>query len=130
MEVSNPYNIENIDKDYNSYADIIIDLPEEETILYQNKGSFDSSDYRPFSIAIPSGVNVIKYYNAVPGDMWITNLNNNLIWDTLSDWNNTTYVGVTPLKTYRLQYDGYDIGNFSISYSKSINEIIPDGTDY
>lgn len=129
MKVSNPYNIDKLDKDYNSYSDINIDLPEEEIILKQG-GGWGSSDYYPFDLIIPSGVKVIKYYNDVPGDMWITNLNNNLIWDTLSDWNNTTYVGVTPLKTYRLQYDGYDIGNFSISYSKSINEIIPDGTDY
>lgn len=129
MEVTNPYNIDKLDRNYNSYSDINIDLPEEEIILKQG-GGWGSSDYYPFDLIIPSGVKVIKYYNDVPGDMWITNLNNNLIWDTLSDWNNTTYVGVTPLKTYRLQYDGYDIGNFSISYSKSINEIIPDGTDY
>ena len=125
MEVSNPYNIENIDKDYNSYSEIIINLPENETILKSGNAWTPA-----FTLTIPSGVKVVKLYDTGYGDMWIRNLDNNIYWNQFSGWEATTYIGVTPLKSYRLQYEGYDVGNFSISYSKSINEIIPDGTDY
>lgn len=107
-----------------THTNIIISLPKEETILYQYEGS-----YRSFSITIPSGVNVIKYYNDVPGDMRITNRDNNLIWNKFSNYNEYTYIGVTPNKTYNLVYDGYDIGKFIIYYSASINLIEPNGFD-
>ena len=122
-QVSNPYTF-NIKQNYLAHTNIIISLPEKETILYQYKGN-----YRSFSITIPSGVNIIKYYNDVPGDMWITNRDNNLIWEDFSNWDYYTYVGVSPNKTYNLVYDGYDIGKFIIYYSASINLKEPNGFD-
>lgn len=115
---------------------------------YDDIGNF----YHDYTIAIPKNVKVIKLDNTAycfGRQIFyseLTNLDSNKKWscsavkDTTSESGaDLKYVGVTPGKIYKLRFgviiggdalDGNSTSDIVVTYSKSINEKIPDIIDY
>lgn len=108
-------------------AELEVIMPTEETFLINKNIEANDILYEEVSITIPDGVTVE-----------IKNLSNQKEWRYRSEGFNfydEWYVGVTPNKTYKLSlYVGaeynLDGGYLKISYSQSINQKIPNVTDY
>lgn len=128
-------------------AELKVIVPTEETFLInKNIEANDILYYEEVSITIPDGVTVLyisSYVESSEGyDDYVTveikNLSNQKEWRYRSEGFNfydRWYVGVTPNKTYKLSlYVGaeynLDGGYLKISYSQSINQKIPNVTDY
>lgn len=124
-------------------------VPTEETFLINKKIEANDILYEEVSITIPDGVTVLyisSYAQSIEGSegyndcvtVEIKNLSNQKEWRYRSESFNfydIWYVGVTPNKTYKLSlYVGaeynLDGGYLKISYSQSINQKIPNVTDY
>lgn len=121
-------------------------VPTEETFLINKNIEANDILYEEVSITIPDGVTVLyisSHAQSSEGyDDYVTveikNLSNQKEWRYRSEGFNfydQWYVGVTPNKTYELSlYVGaeynLDGGYLKISYSQSINQKIPNVTDY
>lgn len=125
--------------------DIAPPLPDVDTYLWQTTAADEHGFYDTFDVIIPAGVNVVyvgagingneigepchcSMYSNFSGKTWFS-----------ASWTDcavaTKYIGVTPLKTYRITVDygseleGTDGGAF-IKYSQRINAVKPNLTDY
>lgn len=117
-------------------------VPTEETFLINKNLEATDIFYEEVSITIPDGVTVLcisSHAEVSDGyDLEIANLSNQKEWRYRSagyNFYDQWYVGVTPNKTYKLSlYVGteYNLegGYLKISYSQSINQKIPNVTDY
>lgn len=124
-------------------------VPTEETFLINKNIEANDILYEEVSITIPNGVTVLYissharssegsegYNDTVTVE--IKNLSNKKEWRYRSEsfsFYDQWYVGVTPNKTYKLSLyvgaeDSLDGGYLKISYSQSINQKIPNVTDY
>lgn len=118
-------------------------LPASDTDLWATTAADEDGFYGTFDITIPAGVNVIYVGGGINGDesgepcycgmksttkSWFYSAGENSVGAT-------TYVGVTPLKTYRVTVDygaevsGYG-GSAFIRYSQRINGVTPSVSDY
>lgn len=125
-----------------------VNLPDAETSLFYKKTIYDFSE--TINIKVPDGCKVLHIQASswadAPEDegslayVYVENSSNSKPWVDLSgdSEDNNILVGVTPGKVYNLLI-GMDANNtgyerakveLSISYSKSINEKIPDIIDY
>lgn len=127
-------------------AELEVIVPTEETFLINKNIEANDILYEKVSITIPDGVTVLYISShaesSVGYDDYVTveikNLSNQKEWRYRSERFNfydQWYVGVTPNKTYKLSlYVGaeYKLGGgyLKISYSQSINQKIPNVTDY
>ena len=127
-------------------AELEVIVPTEETFLFNKNTEADDSLHEEVSITIPDGVTVLcisSYAESSEGyddnvTVEIKNLSNQKEWRyrmTAFCFYDQWYVGVTPNKTYKLSlYIGaeYNLGEWylKISYSQSINQKIPNVTDY
>lgn len=126
-------------------AKLKVIVPTKETFLINKKIEANEILYEEVSITIPDGVIVLYISSyAAPTEGYdgvileIINLSNQKEWLYISDafpFYDQWYVGVTPNKTYKLSlYVGgeynLDGGYLKISYSQSINQKIPNVTDY
>lgn len=127
-------------------AELEVIMPTEETFLINKNIEAQDVLYEEVSITIPDGVTVLyisSYAKSTEGyDDYVTveikNLSNQKEWRYRSEgfsFYDIWYVGVTPNKTYKLLlYVGADYnlgaGYLKISYSQSINQKIPNVTDY
>lgn len=121
-------------------------VPTEETFLVNKNIEANDILYEEVSITIPDGVTVLYISSHAESSegyddyviVEIKNLSNQKEWRYRSEGFNfydQWYVGVTPNKTYKLSlYVGaeynLDGGYLKISYSQSINQKIPNVTDY
>lgn len=125
-----------------------VNLPDAETSLFYKKTIYDFSE--TINIKVPDGCKVLHIQASswadAPEDegssayVYVENSSNSKPWVDLSgdSENNNILVGVTPGKVYDLLINmdanntGYERAKveLSISYSKSINEKIPDIIDY
>lgn len=118
-------------------------LPASDTDLWATTAADEDGFYDTFDITIPAGVNVIYVGGGINGNesgepcycgmksttkSWFYSAGENSVGAT-------TYVGVTPLKTYRVTVDygaevsGYG-GSAFIRYSQRINGVTPSVSDY
>lgn len=118
-------------------------LPAEDTNLWSTTAADEDGFYDTFDITIPAGVNVIYVGGGINGNesgepcycgmnstskRWFYSAGENSVGAT-------TYVGVTPLKTYRVTVEygavvsGYG-GSAFIRYSQRINGVTPSVLDY
>lgn len=127
-------------------AELKVIVPTEETFLINKNLGRNDTLYEEVSITIPDGVTVLcicsHVRSGVGYDDYVTieiiNLSNQKEWRYRSEsfsFYDIWYVGVTPNKTYKLSLDigaEYDMdeGFLWISYSQSINQKIPNVTDY
>ena len=127
-------------------AELEVIVPTEETFLINKNIEANDTLYEEVSITIPDGVTVLyisSHAESSEGyDDYVTveikNLSNQKEWRYRSEGFNfydTWYVGVTPNKTYKLSLyvdAEYNLngGYLKISYSQSINQKIPNVTDY
>lgn len=127
-------------------AELEVIVPTEETFLINKNIEANDILYEEVSITIPDGVTVLyisSHAESSEGyDDYVTveikNLSNQKEWRYRSEGFNfydEWYVGVTPNKTYKLLLDvgaEYNLneGYLKISYSQSINQKIPNVTDY
>ena len=142
--VSNPYsfNIKN-NTDFSSQT-ITPDLPDKETLLIFMYGK---PYYEDKSITMPLGCKVVKLEFCLEGaseddadsaEATVYNISNNKSWGyvdmpNIYGYTKIVYVGITPGKTYtlRIHNDGNNLSIVGrIYYSKSINNMTPDITDY
>ena len=142
-KVSNPYSF-SIKSNTGFSGSVQATLPTADTPLFEKADDqYDSI----FTDTIPNGVNIIKVIaSATGGEFYgsgvnVKNKRTNKSWG-FADANpndyyeHTTYVGVTPGKTYTIIIDGYNDGDnpgyweFMISYSAEINTHTPDIEDY
>lgn len=120
-------------------------LPAEDTNLWSTTAADEDGFYDTFDVIIPAGVNVVyvgggingnivgepcycSMYSNFSGKTWFSASGENSAGDT-------NYIGVTPLKTYRITVDyGSEIegtgGSAFIRYSLRINAVKPNLTDY
>ena len=114
-------------------------VPTTETILLSTEDMNTT-----VTITVPADVKVLK----VEGDVYhehegevaldVYSVNSKKYWLSLLDYGSaydTWYVGVTPNKSYTLKLStdsetGTESGGITISYSQSINQKIPNVTDY
>ena len=142
-KVSNPYSF-SIKSNTSFSAIVQAALPSTDTPLFEKA---DDQYYSIFTDTIPNGVNIIKVIvSATGGEFYgsginVKNKKTNKSWGSIdanpNDYNeHTTYIGVTPGKTYTIIIDGYNDGDnpgyweFMISYSAEINTHTPDIEDY
>lgn len=127
-------------------AELKVIVSTEETFLINKNMGINDILYEEVSITIPDGVTVLcisSYAESGEGyndyvTVEIKNLSNQKEWCHRSEgfsFYDVCYVGVTPNKTYKLSlYVGaeykLDGGYLKISYSQSINQKIPNVTDY
>lgn len=127
-------------------AELKVIVPTEETFLINKNIKGNNTLYEEVSITIPDGVTVLYISSYVEfsegyddyASVEIKNLSNQKEWRYISggfNFYDQWYVGVTPNKTYKLSlYVGaeynLDGGYLKISYSQSINQKIPNVTDY
>lgn len=120
-------------------------LPDVDTNLWSTMEAGDGGFYDTFDVVIPAGVNVVyvgggingneidepcycSMYSNFSGKTWFSASGENSVFAT-------KYIGVTPLKTYRITvYYGSEIygtgGSAFIRYSQRINAVKPNVTDY
>lgn len=127
-------------------AELKVIVPTKETFLINKNIEANEILYEKVSITIPDGVTVLyisSHAESSEGyDDYVTveikNLSNQKVWRYMSSgfsFYDQWYVGVTPNKTYKLLLDvdaeySLDVGYLKISYSQSINQKIPNVTDY
>lgn len=120
-------------------------LPDVDTDLWSTKKSDEDGFSATFDIIIPAGVKVVYVGAGINGSLegepchcsMYSNFSGKT-WFDVSGENSVgavTYIGVTPLKTYRITVDyGSEIegtdGSAFIRYSKRINAVKPNVTDY
>lgn len=118
-------------------------LPASDTDLWATTAADEAGFYDTFDITIPAGVNVIYVGGGINGSIvgepcYCSMFSSTKTWFSFSGEDNaggTTYVGVTPLKTYRVTVDyGSEIdgtsGSAFIRYSQRINGVTPNVLDY
>lgn len=124
-------------------GDTVLPLPTTDTDLWATTAADEDGFYDTFDITIPAGVNVIYVGGGIngneSGEPCYCGMNStSKSWFYAAGENSvgaTTYVGVTPLKTYRITVDygtevsGYG-GSAFIRYSQRINAIKPNVLDY
>lgn len=118
-------------------------LPASDTDLWATTAADEAGFYETFDITIPAGVNVIYVGGGINGSIpgepcYCSMISSTKTWFSFSGEDSvggTTYVGVTPLKTYRVtvdygsEIDGYG-GSAFIRYSQRINGVTPNVLDY
>lgn len=118
-------------------------LPASDTDLWATTAADEAGFYDTFDITIPAGVNVIYVGGGINGSMvgepyYCSMFSSTKRWFSFSGEDSaggTTYVGVTPLKTYRVtvdyssEIDGTG-GSAFIRYSQRINGVTPNVLDY
>lgn len=113
--------------------------------------SYDGEFFLDYIVTIPQGVKVLKLYGKTQDidyqflESSLKNIDSEKTWcypaaEGMKDYcgEDIKYIGVTPGKTYNLRYkifwggdgEGGSDTYIEISYSKSINEKIPDIIDY
>lgn len=120
-------------------------LPDVDTNLWSTTEANEGGFYDTFDVVIPAGVNVVyvgggidgsivgepcycSMYSNFSGKTWFSASREDCVAAT-------NYIGVTPLKTYRItvyygsEVDGTD-GSAFIRYSQRINAVKPNLTDY
>ena len=118
-------------------------LPASDTDLWATTAADEAFFYDTFDITIPAGVNVIYVGGRINGSIvgetcYCGMCSSTKIWFDFSregSAGGTTYVGVTPLKTYRVTVDySSEIngigGSAFIRYSQRINGVTPNVLDY
>lgn len=118
-------------------------IPAEDTNLWSTTAADEDGFYDTFDITIPAGVNVIYVGGGINGSItgepcYCSMWSSTKTWFSFSGEDSTggtTYVGVTPLKTYRVtvdyssEIDGTG-GSAFIRYSQRINGVTPSVLDY
>ena len=118
-------------------------LPASDTDLWATTAADEAGFYDTFNITIPAGVNVIYVGGGINGSIvgepcYCSMFSSTKTWFSFSGEDSaggTTYVGVTPLKTYRVtvdyssEIDGTG-GSAFIRYSQRINGVTPSVLDY
>ena len=118
-------------------------LPLQDMDLWVTPAADDGGYYGTFDITIPAGVNVIYVGGGINGNesgepCYCSMQSSTKSWFSANGENSvaaTKYIGVTPLKKYRVTVDygskisGYG-GSAFIRYSKRINGITPNVLDY
>ena len=120
-------------------------LPAEDTNLWSTTAADEGGFYDTFDIIIPAGVNVVYVgggiNGSINGEPCYCSMYSNFsgkTWFSAAGEDSagaTNYIGVTPLKTYRItvdygsEIDGTD-GMAFIRYSQRINAVKPNLTDY
>lgn len=118
-------------------------LPASDTDLWATTVADTAGFYGTFDITIPAGVNVIYVGGGINGSIvgepcYCSMWSSTKTWFSVSGEDSagaTKYVGVTPLKTYRVtvdyssEIDGTG-GSAFIRYSQRINAIKPNVLDY
>lgn len=118
-------------------------LPASDTDLWATTAADEAGFYDTFDITIPAGVNVIYVGGGINGSIvgepcYCSMFSSTKTWFSFSGEDSaggTTYVGVTPLKTYRVtvdyssEIDGTG-GSAFIRYSQRINGVTPNVLDY
>lgn len=121
----------------------VLPLPTVDTDLWKTTSSDEDGFDGTFNITIPAGVNVIYVGAGINGEesgepCYASMRSTSKSWFYASGENSvgaTIYVGVTPLKTYRVtvsygtEVSGYD-GSAFIRYSQRINAVKPTVLDY
>lgn len=126
-------------------GDTVLPLPTTDTDLWATTAADEDGFTDTISIMIPAGVNVIYVgggiNGSITGEPCYCSMYSNFSGKTwFSAWGKdsasaTNYIGVTPLKTYRITVDygsgivGTD-GSAFIRYSQRINAVTPNLTDY
>lgn len=120
-------------------------LPAEDTNLWSTTAADEGGFYGTFDVIIPAGVNVVYVgggiNGSIVGELCYCSMYSNFsgkTWFSASEEDSagaTNYIGVTPLKTYRITVDyGSEIdgtgGSAFIRYSQRINAVKPNLTDY
>lgn len=118
-------------------------VPASDTDLWATTAADEAGFYDTFDITIPAGVNVIYVGGGINGSIvgepcYCSMVSSTKKWFSFSREDSaggTTYVGVTPLKTYRVTVDyGSEIdgtgGSAFIRYSQRINGVTPNVLDY
>lgn len=118
-------------------------LPASDTDLWATTAADEAGFYDTFDITIPAGVNVIYVGGGINGSIvgepcYFCIFSSTKAWFDSSGEDSTggtTYVGVTPLKTYRVTVDySTEIngtgGSAFIRYSQRINGVTPNVLDY
>lgn len=120
-------------------------LPASDTDLWATTAADEDGFYDTFDITIPAGVNVVYVGGGINSDVvgcpcycsMYSNFSGKTWFSDSSDGSadTTNYIGVTPLKTYRITVDyGSEIGgtggNAFIRYSQRINGVTPNVLDY
>lgn len=120
-------------------------LPAEDTNLWSTTEADEGGFYDTFDVIIPAGVNVVYVgggiNGSIDGEPCYCSMYSNFsgkTWFSASGEDSagaTNYIGVTPLKTYRITVDyGSEIdgtgGSAFIRYSQRINAVKPNLTDY
>jgi hypothetical protein len=118
-------------------------LPAADTDLWATTAADEAGFYDTFDITIPADVNVIYVGGEINGSIvgepcYCSMWSSTKTWFSVSGEDSagaTTYVGVTPLKTYRVtvdyssEIDGTG-GSAFIRYSQRINGVTPSVSDY
>lgn len=118
-------------------------LPLQDMDLWGTTAADDGRYYGTFDITIPAGVNVIYVGGGINGNesgepCYCSMQSSTKSWFSANGENSvaaTKYIGVTPLKKYRVTVDyGSEISGYGgsafIRYSKRINGITPNVLDY
>lgn len=126
-------------------GDTVLPLPTIDTDLWSTTAADEDGFYDTFDIIIPAAVNVVYVgggiNGSITGEPCYCSMYSNFSGKTwFSAWREdsvgaTNYIGVTPLKTYRITVDyGSEIvgtdGSAFIRYSQRINAVTPNLTDY
>lgn len=126
-------------------GDIAPPLPDVDTDLWHTTAADEGGFYGTFDVIIPAGVNVVYVGGGINGiivgESCYCSMYSNFsgkTWFSASGEDSagaTNYIGVTPLKTYRITVDyGSEIdgtgGSAFIRYSQRINAVKPNVTDY
>lgn len=120
-------------------------LPDVDTNLWSTTEADEGGFYDTFDVVIPAGVNVVYVGGGINGSIvgepcycrMYSNFSGKT-WFSASEKDSagaTNYIGVTPLKTYRITVDySSEIngtgGSAFIRYSQRINAVKPNLTDY
>lgn len=120
-------------------------LPDVDTNLWSTTEADEGGFYDTFDVVIPAGVNVVYVgggiNSSIDGEPCYCSMYSNFsgkTWFSAAGEDSagaTNYIGVTPLKTYRItvdygsEIDGTD-GMAFIRYSQRINAVKPNLTDY
>lgn len=130
---------------YGCGGDIAPPLPDVDTDLWSTTEADEGGFYDTFDVVIPAGVNVVYVgggiNGSIVGEPCYCSMYSNFsgkTWFSASGEDSagaTNYIGVTPLKTYRITVDyGSEIdgtgGSAFIRYSQRINAVKPNLTDY
>lgn len=141
--IENPATYIMPDSDISVEANFDIMIPVQDMDLWVTTAADDGGYYGTFDITIPAGVNVIYVGGGINGNesgepCYCSMQSSTKSWFSANGENSvaaTKYIGVTPLKKYRVTVDyGSNISGYGgrafIRYSKRINGITPNVLDY